>query len=76
MAELLGGLPRQQGMGGPMHFADIHKHFWGGYAIVGGHLPLAGHRLMISTAAARRGACYDDGATNIGYFESLNLAAV
>ena len=24
-----------------MHLADVQRHFWGGYAIVGGHIPLA-----------------------------------
>ena len=42
MAELFGkatGLSK--GKGGSMHMADVSRHFWGGYAIVGGHLPLA-----------------------------------
>jgi pyruvate dehydrogenase E1 component alpha subunit len=42
MAELLGketGVSK--GRGGSMHLADVDRHFWGGYAIVGGHLPLA-----------------------------------
>src|SRR5574342_326465 len=29
------------GKGGSMHLADKSKRFWGGWAIVGGHLPLA-----------------------------------
>src|SRR4030065_418908 len=42
MAELLGkatGLC--QGKGGSMHLVDAPRRFMGGYAIVGGHLPLA-----------------------------------
>ncbi len=42
MAELFGkatGLCK--GKGGSMHLVDAPKHFMGGYAIVGGHLPLA-----------------------------------
>ena len=42
MAELFGkatGLCR--GKGGSMHLVDAPRHFMGGYAIVGGHLPLA-----------------------------------
>jgi pyruvate dehydrogenase E1 component alpha subunit len=63
-----------------MHLADVDRHFWGGYAIVGGHLPLA---VGIALAENYRGSdnavlCYlGDGASNIGYFhESLNLAGV
>lgn len=45
MAELFGkkdGLVG--GVGGSMHFFDKDKGLWGGYAIVGGHLPVAaGH---------------------------------
>ena len=81
MAELLGketGVSK--GRGGSMHLADVDRHFWGGYAIVGGHLPLA---VGIALAENYRGSdnavlCYlGDGASNIGYFhESLNLAGV
>ena len=42
MAELFGkatGLC--QGKGGSMHLVDLPKRFMGGYAIVGGHIPLA-----------------------------------
>jgi pyruvate dehydrogenase E1 component alpha subunit len=42
MAELFGkatGLCK--GKGGSMHLMDAARHFMGGYAIVGGHLPLA-----------------------------------
>jgi len=81
MAELLGketGLSK--GRGGSMHMADVKRHFWGGYAIVGGHLPLA---TGIALAEQYKGsdkavlAYLGDGASNIGYFhESLNLAGV
>lgn len=81
MAELLGketGVSK--GRGGSMHLADVDRHFWGGYAIVGGHLPLA---VGIALAEDYKGTdnavlCYfGDGASNIGYFhESLNLAGV
>ena len=40
MAELYGkatGLSK--GKGGSMHMADVGRHLWGGYAIVGGHIP-------------------------------------
>ncbi|MBI3363107.1 MAG: pyruvate dehydrogenase (acetyl-transferring) E1 component subunit alpha [Chloroflexi bacterium] len=81
MAELLGKVTGvSKGKGGSMHLADVGKHFWGGYAIVGGHLPLA---TGLGLAAKYREEdwcvlCFlGDGSTNIGYFhESLNLAAV
>ena len=81
MAELLGketGVSK--GRGGSMHLADVSRHYWGGYAIVGGHIALA---VGIALAENYKGTdkavlCYlGDGATNIGYFhESLNMAGV
>jgi pyruvate dehydrogenase E1 component alpha subunit len=81
MAELLGkSTGVSKGKGGSMHLANVDKHFWGGYAVVGGHLPLA---TGIALAEQYRDSdnavlCYfGDGSTNIGYFhESLNLAGV
>jgi len=81
MAELLGkATGAAKGKGGSMHLADIHKNFWGGYAIVGGHLPLA---VGMALADQYNGddavtiCMFGDGATNIGYFhESLNLSKV
>lgn len=81
MAELLGkATGAAKGKGGSMHLADIHKNFWGGYAIVGGHLPLA---VGMALADQYDGddavtiCMFGDGATNIGYFhESLNLSKV
>jgi pyruvate dehydrogenase E1 component alpha subunit len=81
MAEMLGKTTgTSKGKGGSMHLADINRHFWGGWAIVGGHLPLA---TGIALADQYQGkdsvtlALMGDGSTNIGYFhESLNLAAV
>jgi pyruvate dehydrogenase E1 component alpha subunit len=81
MAEMLGkSTGVSKGKGGSMHMVNVEAHFWGGYAVVGGHLPLAAG---IALAEQYRGTdnavlCYmGDGATNIGYFhESLNLAGV
>lgn len=81
MAEMLGRTTgTSKGKGGSMHLADIHKRFWGGWAIVGGHLPLA---TGLALADQYNGedrvtmAFTGDGSTNIGYFhEALNLAAV
>jgi pyruvate dehydrogenase E1 component alpha subunit len=81
MAEMLGKATGvSKGKGGSMHLADINRRFWGGWAIVGGHLPLAAG---LALADQYRGedrvtvALMGDGSTNIGYFhEALNLAAV
>ncbi len=68
------------GKGGSMHLADKEKRFWGGWAIVGGHLPLATGLALADqySGADRITLCLmGDGSTNIGYFhESLNLAGV
>jgi pyruvate dehydrogenase E1 component alpha subunit len=63
-----------------MHLADVNRHYWGGYGIVGGHVPLG---TGIALAEQYKGTdavvmCYmGDGSTNIGYFhESLNMAGV
>ncbi len=81
MAELLGketGVSK--GRGGSMHLADVDRNYWGGYGIVGGHVPLG---TGIALAEQYKGndsivLCYmGDGSTNIGYFhESLNMAGV
>jgi len=79
MAELFGketGLSR--GKGGSMHMADVSKHFWGGYAIVGGHIPIA-TGIALANQYQNNGrvvlCVFGDGATNTGNFhESLNLA--
>lgn len=81
MAELYGkatGLAK--GKGGSMHLADVEHHLWGGYAIVGGHVPLAAGLALASQYENRSRivACFmGEGATNIGTFYSgLNMAAV
>lgn len=81
MAEMLGKRTGvSKGKGGSMHLADRSKNYWGGYAIVGGHLPLAAGvalraRYMEEDFAVL--CMMGDGSTNIGYFhESLNLSAV
>ncbi len=81
MAELYGkatGLSK--GKGGSMHLADVRKHFWGGYAIVGAHVPLAAGLALAAQYQniPRVTLCIlGDGGTNIGTFhEGLNLAGV
>jgi len=81
MAEMMGkSTGVSKGKGGSMHLADVNRRFWGGYAVVGGHLPLAaGLALADQYNGADRVtlALMGDGATNIGYFhEALNMAAV
>src|SRR5437764_4717776 len=81
MAELFGkdtGCSR--GRGGSMHLFDVKRHFMGGYAIVGGQIPLA---TGAAFAVAYRGshevvACQmGEGTTNGGpFYESLNLAKI
>ena len=81
MAEMLGKKTGvSKGKGGSMHLVNIPERFWGGYAVVGGHLPLAAGIALSEQYKDTDNAvmCYfGDGATNIGYFhESLNLASV
>lgn len=81
MAELMGkatGVSR--GRGGSMHLADVERHYWGGYGIVGGQIALG---VGLALAEQYKGTdaatlvYFGDGATNIGYFhEAMNLAAV
>ena len=70
MAELYGkatGLSK--GKGGSMHMADVGRHLWGGYAIVGGHIPLAAGLALANQYRKRPQvvACFfGEGATNTG----------
>ena len=68
------------GRGGSMHFFDVSRRFYGGYAIVGGGLPIA-VGLALADALEKRQvvtACFfGDGAVLEGEFhESMNLAAL
>ena len=79
MAELLGKITgTSKGKGGSMHMADTTKNFWGGHAIVGGHLPVASGMALGDQYAGNDNVTicmFGDGATNIGYFhEALNLS--
>jgi pyruvate dehydrogenase E1 component alpha subunit len=81
MAELFGretGV--SHGRGGSMHLFDVQKRLMGGYAIVGGQLPVA---TGAGLAIQRKGdkdvvVCQmGDATTNIGAFhESINIAAL
>jgi pyruvate dehydrogenase E1 component alpha subunit len=79
MAELFGketGVSR--GRGGSMHLFDVAARLYGGYAIVGGQIPLAtGAALAITYRRSDEVVMCQlgDGTTNIGAFhECLNLA--
>jgi pyruvate dehydrogenase E1 component alpha subunit len=81
MAEMFGratGCAR--GRGGSMHLADVSRRFYGGFAIVGGGVPLAvGLALADRMRAQRRTTAvfFGDGAMEEGELhESLNLAAL
>lgn len=81
MAELFGrSTGISGGRGGSMHMADPARNFWGGYAIVGGHIPIATGLGLASQYQEQDAVamCYfGDGATNTGAFhESLNFAGV
>lgn len=81
MAEMFGksnGCSR--GRGGSMHLFDSSRRFYGGSAIVGGHLPLAVGLALADKMQNRQRvtACFfGDGAVAEGAFhESMNLAAL
>ena len=81
MAELFGkATGSSKGKGGSMHLFDVEKGLYGGYAIVGGQLPIAvGIALSIKYQKKDQVAvCFlGDGAVNQGEFhESLNLASI
>lgn len=81
MAEMFGKATGcSHGHGGSMHFFDASRRFYGGYAIVGGGLPIAVGLALADKFQNRPRitACYfGDGAVAEGEFhESLNLAAL
>ena len=81
MAELYGRAGGTAGgRGGSMHLHDVSRHYWGGYAVVGGHLPMAVGMAYASQyqKTGRISLCVmGDGSTNIGTFHAaLNWAQV
>ncbi len=82
MAEMFGKATGcSGGRGGSMHLFDAERRFYGGNAIVGGHLPLAVGLALADTMMERTGtvtACFfGEGAMAEGEFhESMNLAAL
>jgi len=81
MAELFGkSTGVVGGRGGSMHLADASRHFWGGHAIVGGHIPIA-VGLALAQDKKKTGLIvldvFGDGATAIGMFhEAMNMAMI
>ncbi|ACZ41012.1 pyruvate dehydrogenase (acetyl-transferring) E1 component, alpha subunit [Thermobaculum terrenum ATCC BAA-798] len=81
MAELCGKVTGlSKGRGGSMHLFDKKHRLYGGYGIVGGHLPLAVGAAMAIEYKGEDSivmCLFGEGATNIGAFhEALNLAKV
>ncbi len=87
MAELFGRIDGVcRGRGGSMHFFSREHKMFGGWAIVGGQIPVAVglgfaneyRRTVMGENTDAIGLCIlGDGATNIGYFyEALNFAAL
>lgn len=87
MAELYGRVDGvAKGRGGSMHFFSAEHNFLGGWAIVGGQVPLAvGYAFATEFRREQMGQERDEigvvvmgeGSTNIGYFfEAMNFAAL
>ena len=80
MAELFGrGTGYSKGKGGSMHIFDIEHHFYGGYGIVGGQIPLGAGLAFASKYRNedRVTICFfGDAASNQGALhETFNMAA-
>jgi pyruvate dehydrogenase E1 component alpha subunit len=81
MAELFGRTTGTTGgRGGSMHLVDAKRRYWGGHAIVGGHIPMS---VGLAFSAWYRDedrvtmCIFGDGAIGNGeFFESLNFASL
>ena len=81
MAELFGKVTGSaHGRGGSMHLLDVERRFYGGWGIVGAHLPIAAGAALALEHTEQPNAVlcqFGDGAVATGAFhEALNLAAV
>ena len=81
MAEMFGKASGcSRGRGGSMHLFDAERRFYGGYAIVGGGLPIAAGLALADRLRGRKSvtSCFfGDGAVVEGEFhEVMNLAAL
>ncbi len=66
------------GVGGSMHLASAAHHFWGGYGIVGGHIPLGAGAAFASQYRGENKVSltfFGEGAAQQGaFYEALELA--
>jgi pyruvate dehydrogenase E1 component alpha subunit len=81
MAELYGkGTGLAKGKGGSMHLFDVERGFYGGWGVVGGHVPIGvgiGYALRYKETDQICQLYLGDGAVNIGPFhEAANLAGL
>lgn len=81
MAELFGRATGcSKGRGGSMHLFDASRRFFGGHAIVGGHIPLAAGVAFASKYRGEKDVTlcfFGDGTANMGAFhEGLCLASL
>jgi pyruvate dehydrogenase E1 component alpha subunit len=81
MAELFGKeTGSAHGRGGSMHLLDVERHFYGGWGIVGAHLPIAAGTALAMSYRDQPSAVlcqFGDGAVATGSFhEAMNLAAL
>lgn len=81
MAELYGKVSgSSHGMGGSMHIFDVQKRFFGGWGIVGGHIPTAAGIAFADKYRGNKAAtlCFlGDGALHQGaVFETMNMVSL
>ncbi|MGN6377695.1 MAG: pyruvate dehydrogenase (acetyl-transferring) E1 component subunit alpha [Gaiellales bacterium] len=81
MGELFGKVSGvAHGRGGSMHLLDVERHFYGGWGIVGAHIPIATGAALALEYTDRPNAVlcqFGDGAMATGQFhEAMNLAAL
>ena len=79
MAELFGKVAGcSKGKGGSMHFSKVENHFWGGYGIVGGHIPIGAGLAFGNKYKGTRNITatfFGDGAVDQGALhETMNMA--
>ncbi len=82
MAELYGkGTGLVKGKGGSMHLFDVKNNFWGGYGIVGGHIPVGvgmayAQRYLPNNTGITQLYLGDGAIHNGAFHEGANLAGL